>query len=808
MVGGDGLGLPSGSLALARYTATGTPDGTFGNGGRVANTFDGIYNVCRSVAVEVDGKILLAGLLDIESSSQRSVLARYTDAGDADSGFGSSGKVITEIDGSDYFVSSVAVQGDGKIVVAGNFHNGNNWDLALVRYLVEVGPRFSLSPATQACSEGDAVTFRALATGEPAPTYQWWHDDQPIDGATEPTIEISAATAADAGTYYCVASSGDGSGPSTRATLIVLPRGAPQIVQQPKDVRATNRPASMTVVATGPPPLSYQWYREDGTPVDGATEATLTLPPPSVAALAGRAPRADNPLGGYFVEAEAAGQKVRSLLVQYAARLKPLPMPTVGPSSRSFSDTLTLEMRCAEPTASIYYTTDGSMPDANSAEYDRAFPPVITEKSIVTAIAIQPFSDRLHSPPSIVRHYYKVSPVPVALVGGIDGRTVRTDALSGRVGETPANAVDAYQFTIPSSRVVHISVSEPEGQKSGNLTLEVFNSTGQSVHKSPKPAIPLVWNSSEALPAGTYTVEVRASGDLTRPKRWPYLLTISSGDNWGILPPIDRQVHHVALKRLTGQGGFSDVIARGKRSWVVSHGRVGSERTRTINNDTDITNLAMSLAGTEGAQVLVVDWKTAAADGDPPLLGGAAWIRRTAEWVAGRLDDLDITGSKLSLAGHSWGSYVAHWTGRELAPARLLAVDPAKAGGTSGINFSKAADHSWAFWSSALGHEKNTLSADDSFVVRVPPSMEPEQAHGISVIMVTNLMRQIVNRSHPIASRFAPNRIVAGSWTQNRVRGRPTVDAIVRPARGKDKDYPFEAAVLIDGSANVISIVP
>ena len=54
--------------------------------------------------------------------------------GSLDLGFGSSGKVTTPIGSGDDEGISVALQTDGKIVVAGFSYNGTNNDFALVRY--------------------------------------------------------------------------------------------------------------------------------------------------------------------------------------------------------------------------------------------------------------------------------------------------------------------------------------------------------------------------------------------------------------------------------------------------------------------------------------------------------------------------------------------------------------------------------------------------------------------------------------------------------------------------------------------------
>ena len=128
----DGKILVAGSngsaFALARYNADGTLDGSFGTSGKVSTTFASYMNdQAYGVAVQADGKILVAG-----QASYGFALARYNADGSLDASFDTDGKVTT----SDFSsAQSVAVQADGKIVVAGyGYGNGNGNDFALVRY--------------------------------------------------------------------------------------------------------------------------------------------------------------------------------------------------------------------------------------------------------------------------------------------------------------------------------------------------------------------------------------------------------------------------------------------------------------------------------------------------------------------------------------------------------------------------------------------------------------------------------------------------------------------------------------------------
>ena len=135
---GDGkivaAGMTGTNFALARYYPNGTLDGTFGSGGKVATDFGGPADIALGVAVRLDGKIVAAGRT-LVSGRTAFALARYISNGTLDPLFGTAGKTTTNFVGSlaDQ-ASAVAVQGNGKVVVAGsavvNFIN----QFALARY--------------------------------------------------------------------------------------------------------------------------------------------------------------------------------------------------------------------------------------------------------------------------------------------------------------------------------------------------------------------------------------------------------------------------------------------------------------------------------------------------------------------------------------------------------------------------------------------------------------------------------------------------------------------------------------------------
>ena len=102
--------LVGGSTRIAQFTSTGTLDATFGTGG-VATTGS---SWITDIALQGDGKIVAVG----GTSGLDFGIARFTSAGVLDPAFGGDGLVTTDLGGNDA-ANGVAIQGDGRIVVAG-----------------------------------------------------------------------------------------------------------------------------------------------------------------------------------------------------------------------------------------------------------------------------------------------------------------------------------------------------------------------------------------------------------------------------------------------------------------------------------------------------------------------------------------------------------------------------------------------------------------------------------------------------------------------------------------------------------------
>lgn len=119
-------GFSNYDFALVRYNSNGTLDSTFGNGGIApVIDFDRRYDSANSIALQADGKIVTAGTAAYTSNVKgmydyRFAVARYNANGTVDTRFGSQGKVTFNLfDNVTDSATSVAIQSDGKIVVAG-----------------------------------------------------------------------------------------------------------------------------------------------------------------------------------------------------------------------------------------------------------------------------------------------------------------------------------------------------------------------------------------------------------------------------------------------------------------------------------------------------------------------------------------------------------------------------------------------------------------------------------------------------------------------------------------------------------------
>ncbi len=297
------------SYGIVRYNPDGSLDTAFSHDGKQAigflfgnSTVDGDLTDPRAVAVEPDGRIVVAGSV-IDSANYDFGLIRLNPNGQLDLSFANDGRVLTSFPQSFSSPEAVAIQPDGSIVAAGytadvdGDDNQANQHLAIARY--EGGgpppgpqpPRNITPPYIEGIGDPFAMASPGFWLGDTPLSYdyQWLRDGVPIpadEGGTDPVFYFVAS--ADRGHQLAVqvtATNESGSAALTSASVSVPPTGSadtppadtalPQITGTPA-VGATLSASTGAWAGDMPQTYGYQWLR-DGNPIAGATAASYVV---------------------------------------------------------------------------------------------------------------------------------------------------------------------------------------------------------------------------------------------------------------------------------------------------------------------------------------------------------------------------------------------------------------------------------------------------------------------------------------------------------------------------------------------------
>ncbi|MDB6056881.1 MAG: Immunoglobulin I-set domain protein [Verrucomicrobiales bacterium] len=139
--------------------------------------------------------------------------------------------------------------------------------------VVTVPPSITTQPTDQTANIGGPFAFSIAATGAPTPSYQWFHDDVAIPGATTSSYSKANAQVADSGIYYVVLTNIADEITSFQVTLTIVP----QITTPPQSATVLQgNTTGFSVTAQGTSPLGYQWTFNNA-PIAGATSTSLTI---------------------------------------------------------------------------------------------------------------------------------------------------------------------------------------------------------------------------------------------------------------------------------------------------------------------------------------------------------------------------------------------------------------------------------------------------------------------------------------------------------------------------------------------------
>lgn len=138
------------------------------------------------------------------------------------------GVAISGAIGASYTIGSAtsASAGTYSVVASNSAGSATSSGAVLTVNAAAKGPVITSQPASQAVKKGGTVTFTVVATGTPAPTYQWRRYGNAIEGATGAAYSISNLISSNAGIYSVVVTNSNGSVTSGNAVLTVTSTAA------------------------------------------------------------------------------------------------------------------------------------------------------------------------------------------------------------------------------------------------------------------------------------------------------------------------------------------------------------------------------------------------------------------------------------------------------------------------------------------------------------------------------------------------------------------------------------------------------
>ena len=113
-------GYKNDNFTVAKFSADGSVDTTFGVDGWSVLTYDNASSYATAMAIQNDGKIVISGFGLTGENRFQIAAARLNVDGSADNSFGTEGKVAFNVGDWNDFGEGIALQDDGKILIGGH----------------------------------------------------------------------------------------------------------------------------------------------------------------------------------------------------------------------------------------------------------------------------------------------------------------------------------------------------------------------------------------------------------------------------------------------------------------------------------------------------------------------------------------------------------------------------------------------------------------------------------------------------------------------------------------------------------------
>ncbi|HEX7861772.1 MAG TPA: immunoglobulin domain-containing protein [Verrucomicrobiae bacterium] len=184
------------------------------------------------------------------------------------------GELIPNANGATLVIPNSMVTDSGLYQVRVSNGAGNVTSGAATVAVLEQ-PSIVAQPSSKDVLDGSLLELNVSANGSGVLAYQWFRNSAALAGSTGEVFRVLSASAANAGEYTVLVSNAVGAAQSEVATVRVLPRIT--ITQQPASTNLqVGGRLDLAVQATGPSPLSYQWYR-GAQSLSGATNAQFSI---------------------------------------------------------------------------------------------------------------------------------------------------------------------------------------------------------------------------------------------------------------------------------------------------------------------------------------------------------------------------------------------------------------------------------------------------------------------------------------------------------------------------------------------------
>ncbi len=161
------VGGATGEFSVARYNPSGSLDPSFGGGDGLVTTGFGAPDTATAVAIQPDGKIVVAGATEAGPSPRNLALVRYNADGSPDPGFNGTGLLFTDLGGDDV-ATDVVLGPNGAITAVGGTATGPGAaNFAFARYQADGSPDNSFDFDGQRTINFGALDFATDAELQP-----------------------------------------------------------------------------------------------------------------------------------------------------------------------------------------------------------------------------------------------------------------------------------------------------------------------------------------------------------------------------------------------------------------------------------------------------------------------------------------------------------------------------------------------------------------------------------------------------------------------------------------------------------------